>query len=281
MSVGIDNYRMTFEGDGVTSEFALTQILYLAAADIVVKRCDDDFGDVEDLALGADFTLTGNGKTGAGVLHLTGDPLADGKLLVVRRHTDARQQAVFNEGDGFPAKTMEGTLDRFAMVAQETRGFGEYALRVPERESGPPSVIPPAPIRANKLVMFDPEGDVRVISIEDLAELLGTGGGGGSGGDGTDDIRGAGSSDVSVGVGVGYLEVPVAAGEARRVCFDAEDDALNKKCVVRKSTEAGVLEIYSDPDFENLVAAEATQDAVTWRRVEGSLVATGRASQPA
>jgi hypothetical protein len=268
MTVPIDSWRQGFAGDGISILFPLSQLIYLARSDLTVVLCNVDFTDVVRWDLGNQYTLEGNGATGDGALRVLTDPPAVGQLLVVIRDTDARQQASFNEGDGFPAKLAEGALDREAVLAMEHGGIKEQSLRAPVRELTGMNPLPVAPLRANKILGFDVSGQPM---LYDPATL---GGGGG-------DLNYNNQVDlieytVTKDDELCYREFDTSAGNAI-IIFDPTDASIpdGMQVFFAKSDPANILYVTTDGVTDTAAHAEHSTNGFSVRKVGNRLKVFG------
>ena len=82
-----------------------------------------------------------------------------GYVLMILRSIPETQQAVYNNNTLFPAKTLEASLDRLTMLAQQLTEAAERAMSAPPVDSGISMQLPPAAQRAGQLAGFDPDGN--------------------------------------------------------------------------------------------------------------------------
>lgn len=104
-----NNYdTITYIANGVTTNFPWTYDYDATYGALVVKNETDDITYVE----GEDYTITN--RT---VIFNTAP--ANGKTIVLSRFTYRGQEVTFIEGEDFPAKDYETSLDRLFMIEQE------------------------------------------------------------------------------------------------------------------------------------------------------------------
>jgi hypothetical protein len=138
-----------FPGDAMAEEAIPFQ--FLEAADVVVSVANSG----APLVAGDDFVISGNGRTGTGKI-TTLKIFADDVMILLRRNTAMRQEAVTDPFKPLPAPTIERELDRRAMIEQEIGSFVSHALLLPEEEAA--TTIPNRADRALKYLAFDPTG---------------------------------------------------------------------------------------------------------------------------
>lgn len=108
MTVSSNYDTITYIANGITTDFPWTYDYDATYGSLVVKNETDDITYVE----GEDYTITN--KT---VIFNTAP--ADGKTIVLSRFTYRGQEVTFIEGEDFPAKDYETSLDRLFMIEQE------------------------------------------------------------------------------------------------------------------------------------------------------------------
>lgn len=131
---------------------------FIANGDLIVELIDNLSGAVTPLAEGADYTISGAGRTGTAQI-LTATAYPSGKTLRRRRQTSRQQNADYVPNDGFPAESHETQLDRLTLVDQEIGAdlddVSMRAIKVPAGAAGP--VIDPTDY-VGKVFGFDAAG---------------------------------------------------------------------------------------------------------------------------
>ena len=128
MTVSTTSYSpMTFAGNGSTTVFAVSWPFFTGS--LVVSLIDED--DVETIkTISTHYTITGgtaaNGTPSTGTVTMLTAP-ATGETLKIARNTPQNQPTTFVNNDAFPAKTVEATVDRAILVAQESVYKAELA----------------------------------------------------------------------------------------------------------------------------------------------------------
>jgi hypothetical protein len=158
VSVALKIVDKRFACDGATTVFALANLIYLANADLKVWLVDAD-GTPHAWTLGVQYTLTGNGALGAGVLTAAGAGAFDNThAIYVLRDTDNIQNQVFTEGGGFPAKNAENAYDRRTLKSQEHGKAISLAIKAPATDPTTDLTLQPVPQRAGFVTVFDDLG---------------------------------------------------------------------------------------------------------------------------
>lgn len=139
MTVSSTTNRKTFAGNGVTTSFATSPVVFFDTSDLVLTAVTDSTGASEALVENTDYTVTGGaGSTGtvslAGGSSPYGAPAA-GITLVIRRVLPLTQDDDFLNNDINDAEVLEDNLDRLTMVDQQQSEEVGRALKVSESES--------------------------------------------------------------------------------------------------------------------------------------------------
>lgn len=122
------------------------------------------------LELGADYEIAGEGMAGQGTITPTYAGAEAGGTLHVSRATPLTQEAVYEENDGFPAKTTERVFDRDRLVDQDINAVSLRSLRVPRWEDVVP-VLPDKTARTNKFLRGLEDGSFDFVSSLTFAGL--------------------------------------------------------------------------------------------------------------
>lgn len=124
MTVSSELSRKTYAGDGATTSFATSPMVFFDAADLTVYVVTTATGVVvATLVLNTDYTVSGgDGSTGTLDLSAGSDPYgapATGTTLVIVRNVAATQSSDLVNNDGSDAEVLEDALDRLTMIAQQ------------------------------------------------------------------------------------------------------------------------------------------------------------------
>ena len=109
------------------------------------------------------YLVTGLGEDNGGAVDVRGFIPPDTAILSILRLVDATQRTVYPDYGPFPAKSHELALDKLTMLHQQQEGDIRNTIRVPVTD--PPDVgkiLPEAPIRANRFLYFDEDGNATV-----------------------------------------------------------------------------------------------------------------------
>lgn len=163
MTVTSDVQSVVSRTDGSTVNFPIP-FYFLRETDIVVDRIDAD-GNLVELVLGTDYTVSGAGNQ-AGGSYTTTETFEDGYDLHCYRVVPATQESQYQQNDPFPAKTTEKALDKLTMLFQQAQQTLDRALVVPRSDLNPQTTLPPARQRANKGLGFDNNGNPFAIDLK-------------------------------------------------------------------------------------------------------------------
>lgn len=145
--------RRSFDTDGISRAFAVNWRV-LDAADITVVQEDIASGDAAPLRLGSDYTVSLS-TDGAMVTALTVPPA--GRRWHIIRQTAPIQPVRLPAQGALPSARVETTLDRQAMVGQETQRDLARALTAPIHEAADLQ-LPTVRRRAERLLTFGADG---------------------------------------------------------------------------------------------------------------------------
>ena len=158
-----DESSILYAGNGSTVTPYPVPFFFADEEDLTVVVIDST-GAEALLALGGDYTVTGEGDPDGGTLTtLAGVPATSSVSIV--RNVPYTQEMSYEEGDVFPAKSHERALDKLTMECQQlARGMGTgtggaddlgTVFRVTEASSG----LRPVPKKADSSLGVDAGGD--------------------------------------------------------------------------------------------------------------------------
>lgn len=170
MTVSSTQARKTFAGDGVTTAFGTSPIVFFDNEDINVYVTVEATGVTTTLTEGTHYTLSG-GDGAAGTVSLAGGAspwgaLATGSTLIIERDVADTQEFDPEQNDGSDAEALEDAIDRRTMASQHTRTLIDRALRQPSGDSVLIAALPPRAERISKALAFDSDGDPVAVNLE-------------------------------------------------------------------------------------------------------------------
>jgi hypothetical protein len=175
--------------DGTTVNFGYSPVFF-APADLLVTllvgstitNCVlNGTGEYGYTVNGAQDVATGEYLSGATITFLTA-PV--GTVLTIQRRLAATQTVSLNDNSKFPAKSVEGELDRLTMLAQQLQASINLSMTAPLGDVAADLVLPPAPGRANTFLAFDSLGNAiasagpAALPLPPYARCIGTDGNG-------------------------------------------------------------------------------------------------------
>lgn len=140
MTISTTQNRVSYNGNGVTTEFAFPY-RFLANEDLLVILVETDGTEVTQV-LDTDYTVTGVGTDSSGEVTMIVTP-AVGERLVILRQVALTQETDYIEGDPFPAESHETALDKVTMGLQQMQEqIGRTLLLSPAVQSGVDNSLP-------------------------------------------------------------------------------------------------------------------------------------------
>lgn len=151
MPVETDLSRVQYDTNGTTGPWSVP-FYFLADEDLSVTYADAD-GVETALVLDTDFSVTGAGDEAGGTVSTT-TAYAAGGTLTILRDLDALQPAEFQDGDAFPAATVNRGFDRLTMLVQQLveKVNRAFTLTASEADS---AALPAPSARLGTLLGFD------------------------------------------------------------------------------------------------------------------------------
>ena len=161
MTVASTTSRKTFTGNGSTTSFATTPIVFFATGDLTVYVVTTATGASETLTENTHYTVSG-GDGAVGTVDLTGGSLPYGapastKTLVIVRELDLVQEADPENNDGSDADVAEDVYDKLTMMLQQLSAKIARTLGLADSDVSGASVVLPTPA-ADKLLGWNGAG---------------------------------------------------------------------------------------------------------------------------
>ncbi len=170
MPVSSQTSSVSYTGNAsLSTPYAIT-FRYDDSAWVVVEEIDED-GVVTTLALGSDYTLTGNGVTTSGNVVTGGGAIPATSTLRISRDTTLSQTLNLTANGRIPSATLVRSFDKLTMAgidaARKATGRFARSLRVPDGETA--AEFPAADSRAGKLPYFN--DDTGAVETKTPAQL--------------------------------------------------------------------------------------------------------------
>lgn len=157
-------------GNGVTTIFAFPFEFY-NSTDLIVKSTVIATGVTTTLTDPTDYSVTG-GSGSTGNVVMVAAP-ASTIRLTIERSIPYTQPADYQENTAFPAETLETSLDKAVVMAQQTKALTDYALKFETTDpSASIGTIPNSVARANALLSFDALGKPTAVTLASLGSSI-------------------------------------------------------------------------------------------------------------
>jgi hypothetical protein len=162
LTVGSNNNRVSYTGNGATTAFAFSYP-YRASSDLVVTVRTTATGAESVKTEGADYTVSGTPTSDAGGFAsgtvTFGTAPASGTQVHIDRVVALTQGGDFVSGDGVPPSLLEGALDKITLAVQELDSrFGRTLLQ-PRTAANRNLILPePTSATANQVLSVNASG---------------------------------------------------------------------------------------------------------------------------
>lgn len=156
-----------FTGSGATATFPFTFKVF-EAADLSVVTLTVATGAIAELALTTDYTVTLNAdqdSSPGGSITLTAGNLATGLTLTITTEMAELQGLDLTDGGAFYPDVINAALDTLTILVQQLGVAAGLSLQAPLVDGAPTVTLPAAAERAGKLLMFDANGNVSLVSM--------------------------------------------------------------------------------------------------------------------
>lgn len=163
MTVSSSTAKVSYSGNGVTQAFAVPFYFLASSQLLVVLRSSSGVETTQ--VLGTNYTVTGAGVLTGGTVTMTAAP-ASGTTLVISRNVPLTQETDLQPNDRLPAETLEQSLDKLTMIAQQIDETFDRTLKFPVTDSSSISpLLPVSSVRAGKFFKFDTTGAPTVEAV--------------------------------------------------------------------------------------------------------------------
>lgn len=160
MTVSTTTNRWAYAGNGVTTAFAYTNIIW-ASSDLLVYVA----GVLKTLT--TDYSVSGVGAAGGGNVTFVSAP-ADAADVVIVADVGRQQPVDLIEGDSLPAADLETQVDKLTRMVQRAHDLAYRAFRLADGDPTAAIALPDAATRALKYLSFDASGNPSVVAAVDL-----------------------------------------------------------------------------------------------------------------
>lgn len=149
MTVNSTVNRWSYLGNGVTTAFAYTNLIF-AASDLKVY--------LAGVPQTTGYSVSGVGAAGGGTVTFAAPPAPSAPVVLVRE-VPATQDIDYVANDAFRAETHERGLDKLTVLIQQLLAKLARTLRAADSDGADLAALPPAALRANSFLAFDANGN--------------------------------------------------------------------------------------------------------------------------
>lgn len=128
MTISTTTNRISYSGNGSTTSFA-TGFKFFASSDLTVILVTDSTGAEATQTITTNYTVSGAGNDSGGTVTMVTAP-AIGETLVIVREQPYTQGLDLVENDPFPSDSVEETLDKTVIMAQQNNDAIIRSLRL-------------------------------------------------------------------------------------------------------------------------------------------------------
>jgi hypothetical protein len=155
MTVQTDLNRKQYAGNGVTTAFATSPVVFFDETDLDVYDVVTATGAATLKTLTTDYTVSGGGGS-TGTVTMLSAP-ASGHTLVIVRNVPLTQESDFVQNDASDAEVVEDALDKLTMADQQLSARLDRSFTLADSDVSGASLAVPTP-SANKLVGWNSAG---------------------------------------------------------------------------------------------------------------------------
>lgn len=161
MTVSSTSSRKSFTGDGVTTSFGTSPVVFFETSNLVVYVVTTATGASTTLTENTHYTVTGGDGT-TGTVNLAGGSSPYGapsalQTLVIVRELPLTQEADFVNNDINDAEVLEDVVDRSILIDQQLEAVIDRSFRLADSDVSGASLVLPTP-KASKVIGWDSAG---------------------------------------------------------------------------------------------------------------------------
>lgn len=168
MTVASNQNRKEYAGDGVTSSFATSPVVFFDSTDLNCYVVTDATGGVANLTEDTHYSVSGGGTSPAtGTVDLSGGSApygapASGETLIIVRDINILQQVDYVNNEINDAEVQEAALDRLTLISQQLETLVNRRVGIADTDSMNSLNLPIVTERASKFLAFDANGEIIV-----------------------------------------------------------------------------------------------------------------------
>ena len=157
MTISTTDNRVSFAGNGSTTAFA-TGFKFFANTDLTVILVVDSTGVATTQTITTNYTVTGAGEDSGGTVTMLVAP-ATGETLVIVRAQPYTQGLDLVENDEFPSNSVEETLDKTVIMAQQVLDATTRSVKLAEADTSGFDPTLPVVHTVNTALVVNAAGD--------------------------------------------------------------------------------------------------------------------------
>lgn len=166
MTISTEPTRLSYNGDGATTAFAITWRYFEKSHIVATLRSSTGVETVQ--VLDTDYTLTAPAATGT--LTMTTAP-ATGETLIIEIDVPNTQPTSLPLAGALPSDSIEEELDKAAQRDSQLEGLFNRCISVPTSDSSASLTLPNDSSRANKALTFDASGNPEVTAFSSSSDI--------------------------------------------------------------------------------------------------------------
>lgn len=173
MTVQNTTNRITYAGNGVTTSFSTSPVVFFDTTDLTVYVTVDATGVVTTLIENTDYTVTG-GSGAVGTVSLAGGSVpygapASGTTLIIVRELSVVQSVDFQNNELSDAEVLEEVVDKLTMIAQQNSNAIERTIRYPNSAVATVDLELPTPTAGDFLAWNSTQDGLENVDPGDVA----------------------------------------------------------------------------------------------------------------
>ena len=164
MTISTTTIKNSYSGNGSTTAFSYTFKITADSEMQVIIRSSTGTETVKTLT--THYTVSGAGDASGGTVTTTsGNTVASGETIILRRNTTQTQGMDLIENDPLPANTLETAIDKNLAIAQELQEQLDRSFKISRSNTiTSAEFTDSATDRASKTLGFDSSGDLTTIA---------------------------------------------------------------------------------------------------------------------
>ena len=164
MTISTTTIKNSYSGNDSTTAFSYTFKITADSEMQVIIRSSTGTETIKSLT--THYTVSGAGDASGGTVTTTsGNTVATGETIILRRNTTQTQGMDLIENDPLPANTLETAVDKNLAISQELQEQLDRSFKVSKTNTiSSPEFTTSATDRASKTLGFDSSGDLTTVA---------------------------------------------------------------------------------------------------------------------